>query len=229
MSGRLMVDLFAGLGGASEAFRRAGWRVVTLDVEPMFKPDILADVAAFEPPADLRPDFVWASPPCVEYALRRFNSDLEPSLALVQHAKRIIDKLSPRYWALENVRLSVPFIRQVLGPHRIAAGPYFLWGNFPRFIPSPVPNKGSASGPHYLRSALRAKIPLSLSQDMEAAVTYMLRAAETNGMPGSLLDAQWALPLGALAVEPATRRPADPALDPRICAAPVQNRGLFEA
>lgn len=205
-----MFDLFAGLGGASEAFRRAGWRVMTLDVDPIFKPDLLLDIATYAPDG-LRPDFVWASPPCVEYALRRFNRDLEPSLDLVRHAKRVIDALKPRLWALENVRLSVPFIRRELGPHRLAVGSYFLWGNFPRFIPRDVPNKGMSVGPHYLRSALRAKIPLTLSEDMERAVSYLLRAEETGGRPGELAPEQLDIPwIGA---EPRAGAAAEPAID----------------
>ena len=41
----LMLDLFAGLGGASEAMRRRGWEVVTVDNDPVFNCTVTADLA----------------------------------------------------------------------------------------------------------------------------------------------------------------------------------------
>ena len=40
----LMIDLCSGLGGASAAMRERGWRVVTVDNEATFSPDVVADV-----------------------------------------------------------------------------------------------------------------------------------------------------------------------------------------
>lgn len=36
-----VLDLFSGLGGWSAAFRDRGHEVITLDIEPKFKPDIV--------------------------------------------------------------------------------------------------------------------------------------------------------------------------------------------
>jgi hypothetical protein len=184
---RLMYDLFCGLGGASAAFVDAGWDVVTVDSDPMFKPTILTDIRDLVAHPEgvplinvARPDFLWASPPCIEFARRRFDPSINPSLDLVIAAKKVIDELRPRYWCIENVRLSVPHISKVLGPHRVAIGPYFLWGNFPMFLPRWVREKGSVRGPHWLRSALRAKIPYAISSDMERAVSYVMNAEEAR-------------------------------------------------
>ncbi len=62
-----MLDLFAGLGGASAAMRERVWEVTTLDVEAGFEPDIVADIRVFHwegGPMDL----IWASPPCEEFS-----------------------------------------------------------------------------------------------------------------------------------------------------------------
>lgn len=184
---RTMWDFFSGLGGASEAFRRTGWHVVTVDNDPMFKPTVLRDVRELNVNDVTPPDFAWFSPPCVEFALRRFDPTIVPSLELVEASVRIIKQWEAKnhrfYWALENVRHSVPFISRILGPHRLAVGSFFLWGNFPMFLPPQVENKGSPQGPHWLRSATRAKIPLALSAEMEEAVHYTLNALESADVP----------------------------------------------
>lgn len=61
------LDLCSGLGGASQPALDRGWRVIRVDIDPRFKPDIVADVRALP----LRPfhvDVLWASPPCQEFA-----------------------------------------------------------------------------------------------------------------------------------------------------------------
>ncbi len=62
-----MLDLFAGLGGASQAMRARGWDVVTVDNDPRFGCTHTADLSTWGyegPPVDL----VWASPPCTEFS-----------------------------------------------------------------------------------------------------------------------------------------------------------------
>lgn len=216
---RVMWDVFCGLGGASAAFKAAGWKVVTVDIEPMFRPDILADAATLDLRGEAAPDFAWFSPPCVEFARRRFEPDLVPSLDLVRHCVRLRDELKPKLWALENVRLSVPFIKTVLGPHRIGVGPYFLWGNFPSFMPQPVKGKAGVRGPHWMRSAERAKIPYSLSSDIERAVSYLLNAQENGGRPaGRALDLPFELPTRPPLTSPASSPPSAAALEPAASA-----------
>ncbi len=175
---RVMWDLCCGLKGASAAFEARGWRVVSVDIDPTFRPTILADILDFRPRGVERPDFVWGSPVCTEYALRRFDPSIVPSLNMVLQVRRVIRDLGAPLWAMENVRHSVPYISSLLGPHRMSVGPFFLWGNFPKFLARPVAGKGAPGGPHWLRGATRAKIPLTLSEDMEAAVSYLLEQQE---------------------------------------------------
>lgn len=42
----VMLDLFSGLGGASQVMVERGWKVIRVDIESRFKPDIVADVRA---------------------------------------------------------------------------------------------------------------------------------------------------------------------------------------
>lgn len=63
----LMLDLFAGLGGASQAMRERGWEVVTVDNDPAFGCTVTADLASWSWDGPT-PDLVWASPPCTEFS-----------------------------------------------------------------------------------------------------------------------------------------------------------------
>lgn len=167
-----MVDLYAGLGGASAAMRERGWRVVGVDLDAKYRPDIVADVRKLPLRAGLRPDLVWASPPCEEFAkdsMPWFKDTPPPSLELVGAAMRAIEWLQPRWWVIENVRGSHRWIRLLLGPHRARYGPVYLWGDFPLFLLGQRP----AAWKERLSSkqdALRAAIPFEISEGLALAV-----------------------------------------------------------
>ena len=101
-----MLELFSGTGSVGRAFDTHGWEVTSLDVDPKARPTIVADVMtwdykAFEPSHF---DFIWCSPPCVEYsvALRTRPRNLEAADAVVLRTLEIIEYLRPRWWAMEN-------------------------------------------------------------------------------------------------------------------------------
>jgi len=176
-----MLDLFCGSGGASAAFRAAGWRVVGVDVDPEVRPDVVADLSKWSWSGE-RPDFVWASPPCEDFT-RRFLPWLaakhpDPptqALALVAAATRIIRETAPRWWAVENTRGSIRW----LGTPDQTAGPFMLWGNLP-----PLGLGGFSvlnQGKERMSSAAkkrRASIPLLLSATMLQAIEAALYAPE---------------------------------------------------
>lgn len=149
-----MLDLFSGLGGASQAFQDSkGWEVTMVDIEPRFKPDICADVLVLDP-KDFR-DFnlVWASPPCpcfsvaaIPYYWDGFPVPLKKEVAenikLVFHTLWLINQLKPEWWFLEN---PMGMLRNVIGrPHGTITlcqygdnrmKPTDLWGRPPPSFP----------------------------------------------------------------------------------------------
>jgi len=164
----MVLDLCAGLKGASQAMKERGWQVVTLDYDPRFGCDFTADVREWHYPAYLpRPDLIWASPPCDEFA-REFmpwsKTGKVPDMSIVMACKRIIDEVQPRYWVIENVKGAISHFRPHLGNYRFHVGAFYLWGFFP------VPGKVSQSGWRKKESfsssapAERAVIPPSLSR-----------------------------------------------------------------
>lgn len=169
----LMLDLFAGTGGASAAFKAAGWEVVTVDNDPQHGTGIVADLTAWSWTGQ-RPELVWASPPCTEFSRTSMpwcRPAPAPSMALVEAALRIVRACRPRYWVLENVRGAVPYLAPLLGPPRVVAGPFHLWGHFPPFacaIPGFKERLGSKD------VVKRAAVPYRLSAALLAAVTLQV-------------------------------------------------------
>jgi len=171
------LDLYAGTGGATAAFRDRGWRVVGVDLDRRHRPDVVADAA--ELPLAGAVDFLWASPPCTEFSdanPRVRPPDRRPSLELVVAALEAVRRLRPRFWIVENVRGAIRF----LGIPVQKIGPWCLWGYFPpiRVRWSMQTYRKWAAG----RSAVaRARVPY----DVSAAVC---EAVELHWDHASLLD-----------------------------------------
>ena len=115
MSDYSVLDFFAGLGGFSQAFAESErWDVTTVEIDPSFDPDIVADVFDLRP-SDFDTDFdvILASPPCTRMGKMAlcngyFDGD-EPTtdeaadhVALLYHTLGLIRGLTPDYWFLEN-------------------------------------------------------------------------------------------------------------------------------
>lgn len=169
---KLMVDLCAGLGGASASFKEAGWDVIRVDIEERFQPEIVADVMELKGSdiTYLEPTLVWASPPCTEFARESMpwcRTGKEPSLDLVHACIRIIRELEPRYWVLENVRGAQKWLKNSLGGRVKKVGPFYLWGNFPPFDPIVDVHKEKYWSD---KADLRALIPRSLSYALLKAI-----------------------------------------------------------
>ncbi|MGA9884019.1 MAG: hypothetical protein WBQ34_09900 [Candidatus Acidiferrales bacterium] len=166
MSQLTMVDLFCGLGGASEPFRDAGWRVIGVDIESRFKPDIVADLRDPLPLKRIRDVLLWASVPCDGYArcvLPWKNARPgDESTELAEATARTIAEWEPTIWIVECSSLSRKWLTPVFGPVRATIGTsHAFWSNRALLIPD-CPARKEKMGPRPDRPAQRAKIPYEI-------------------------------------------------------------------
>jgi len=172
---KLMLDLCSGLGGASAAFRLAGWEVFTVDNNPEFSPTWCGDVRKFTWRGGVV-DFIWASPPCTEFSRESMpwcKTGAIPDISIVLACRDIIRSVSPDWWVIENVKGSLPWLYPVLGSPAWVSNPYYLWGNLPFSKISPGVYRGKermSSGGRALRSC----VPFSLSRAV-LSLTSQLR------------------------------------------------------
>tara|TARA_Y100000401_G_C8319335_1_gene224350 strand:+ start:1424 stop:2023 length:600 start_codon:yes stop_codon:yes gene_type:complete len=191
-----MVDLFSGLGGASEAMAQdSNWNVLRIENNPLLSGvpfTYLADVKNIRNNVQSnwivpKIDLVWASPPCTEFsnaysapraiAARAGKIDeYSPDMSLLQAAMDIIETVKPKYWVIENVVGSIRYFAEYLGEPRQIIGPYVLWGNFPKIYPKNIAKK-SEKDTHYkdpLRSNARAKVDFELSKALKEAIEQQM-------------------------------------------------------
>ena len=205
MSEYRVLDLFCGLGGFSSAFTDSDrWTVTTVDIEARFEPDIQADVFDLRPSDfDTEFDVILASPPCTHFTTANRKTGWvggEPqteaardSLALVHHAKGLIEGLTPTYWFLENPRGR---LRNHLQPPTGTVTycqygcesfkPTDLWGDHPpmsyrRCQPRAechVNHRGDRKNTYHLGDtpAERAKVPYELSESIRGACEAALNS-----------------------------------------------------
>ena len=184
-----ILDLFSGLGGASEAFLRSGWEVKRIENNPELSlvpnteimciydfgkwVDELLDQGYTIPEITL----IWASPPCTDFSdgynspkskAGRNGIDYFPAEAidLVKETKRIIDLIQPKYWIIENVRGAIKFLKPILGEPTMIIDSIVLWGRFPKWT-MPPGNKHSKDDSAWsddpMRANKRALIPFAVS------------------------------------------------------------------
>tara|TARA_Y100000004_G_scaffold134348_1_gene151947 strand:+ start:3641 stop:4246 length:606 start_codon:yes stop_codon:yes gene_type:complete len=188
-----MLDLYAGLGGASESMIQNGWSVLRIDnnillqnVENMFIADI-PTMNIFKKPLTIpqqKIDLVWASPPCVEFslgyssprsqAIRDGEGDTyQPDMTHVLASMQIIDAINPRYWVIENVRGATKYFNPILGkPRQTFGNAIMLWGNFPLIQPGAFKTKGQNDvwSDDPLRANKKAVIPYEISDALRLAI-----------------------------------------------------------
>jgi len=173
-----LLDLCSGKEGVSKEFRKAGWDCVTIDINPKFKPDIIADInnLHLEAPGDYH--FIWASPQCTDYSKAalpvswKCNGGIRtpPDMRLFLNCYRIIRYLKPRWWVIENVLGAKGYFSLVLREfcahdkdYTCHIGSRYLWGDFPIFNTSPKHGKWRLS-PTPDRAEIRSEIPAGLSK-----------------------------------------------------------------
>lgn len=191
----MLVDLGAGLGGASEAFMDdPSWIVRRFDIAPevcnvpnMCWGDYVNDTSYVikliwqcMETNGITPNnlYIWASPECKEWSdgfnskkstARRNKKEFIPNLEQVTAIRHIVEVLKPRAWILENVRGGQEFISPLLGEPRTVKNPFYLWGNFPLFVIPDHDVDKTSMGPNAMRYWERSKIPIELSRSMKKA------------------------------------------------------------
>lgn len=101
-----VLDLFCGAGGAGEGYRRAGFDVFGVDIEPHdYKPGgfrVMDALAALTSGYDLSEfDLIHASPPCQRYSTATgANRDRHPDL--IAPLRELLNKAGIPY-VIENV------------------------------------------------------------------------------------------------------------------------------
>jgi hypothetical protein len=178
----IMLDICAGLGGASQAMKDRGWTVVTLDNNPKFGTEIVADIRTWSWRTN-RPDLIWCSPPCTEFA-REFmpwcKTGEEPDLSILKACTRIIDQANPRYWVIENVKGALKWFEPILGKPSYVCNPYYLWGHFPSIDHvRVVSHKESLSSS---QDAERGLIPYRLSNALAEAIERQPQLIESEAI-----------------------------------------------
>ena len=87
----LLLELFKGTGSVGKQAKKMDFDVLSLDIDPDSKPDILINILKWDyKKLDIKPDFIWASPPCntfspLVYPLR--ERDIKTAKPLSERAK----------------------------------------------------------------------------------------------------------------------------------------------
>ena len=192
---KFMIDMFSGLGGASEAFIQSkNWDVIRFDNNSLLK-DIEETIITDDMfnlvcvcPEEL--DLIWASPPCREFSnayhspksqAMRQGINYNPDLRLLEKTIETIKRVQPKTWVIENVIGSIEYLRPFLGEPRQIIGSVVLWGNFP-LLPLPANFKhlkdDSSWSTDPLRANKRAKIPFEISKSLRNTLDYQMTLEE---------------------------------------------------
>ena len=186
---RVIWDLFSGFGGASQAFADDPmWKVFRFennsDLASVPHTHIL-DVLAWREWIKVypKPDFIWASPPCLEFSqaynapaprAQRAGVSFEPNMEFVLAALDIIGEVEPTNWCIENVKGAIkPFSKTYMLGEPQHYSPFFLWGNLPPLIlPRDFKHFKHKQDKRWspLRSNHKAKIPIEISLAVKDAI-----------------------------------------------------------
>jgi hypothetical protein len=105
---KLCIDLCAGLGGFSQAFKDdSEWEVVTVELNKKQKPTICADVRYLPLKKALAPVALLASPPCNHFSLACLQFPrigVKQALEVVGACFEAVAWLKPKRWLIENPR-----------------------------------------------------------------------------------------------------------------------------
>ena len=163
-----VLDLFAGLGGWSAAFKDRGHEILTLDNDSRFDVDIHVDILEWQTSTLIwRPDVILASPPCESFSVLNIGKNwtrptdipadapktesARMGLALVNRTVEVIKELKPRFFVIENPRAKLRKLQPLRFYDRrtvtycqyglTTMKPTDLWGGFPSSLELKPPCK----------------------------------------------------------------------------------------
>ena len=118
---KFLLELFSGTGSVGRAWRENDHKVVAVDIDPRYNPEICENILTFDYKALETPDFIWASCPCEQYSCARTTAktarNFELADALVARTIEIIKHfqgLNPELgWFVENPDTSLLWSRAV--------------------------------------------------------------------------------------------------------------------
>jgi len=155
-----ILELFSGTASFSNIAKERGHNVFTIDNQKKFNPDLCKNIIKVEANEIIKkfgfPDMIWASPPCTRFSIANHrhwnnqepNPDTIRDIDLIHHTLKIIFRLHPKFWILENPKGR---LRWILGnpPNTVYYGSYGhpvlkptdLWGFYPKINFKKKPNK----------------------------------------------------------------------------------------
>lgn len=162
-----VLELFCGTKSFTKVAKARGHETFTIDIEPKFDPDMVADVGQLKVndlPVEIRhPDVVWASPPCTCFSVAAIYRNWEKvgeqyhprrqeavdALVLVKHVLGLLDELKPTAYFIENPRAMLRAIgimnrlpkRRTVTYCQYGAKtmkPTDIWTNYYGWVPRPM-------------------------------------------------------------------------------------------
>ena len=149
--------LFTGTGSVDRSLEALGFQVDSLDMDPKCNATWTSDIMEWDAWRHMMPgryDFIWASPPCVQYSIARTTAktprNFEMADGIVARALEIIKELAPLGWLMENPQTGFMKTREVVqgypfrdvcycrysdGVNHRYKKPTRLWGVLPGFVP----------------------------------------------------------------------------------------------
>lgn len=165
----LAIDLCCGLGGWTDGFLAAGYRVIGFDIVafPGYRGELVVqDISTVDGSRLRGVDVIVASPPCREFTLHDLPwtraTAPPPDMSLVNACYRIRDEARPRLFLLENVRGA----QYLLGRAISHLGPYYFWGDAALLPRVKLRRKEMVWGG---KPAERARIPFPLAYGIALA------------------------------------------------------------
>lgn len=130
MSQPYILELFCGTKSISKEFEKAGFKAVTVDIDPQHSPDIVSDILTLDISKLGRPDVIWASPPCTHFSVasigRNWHKDHTPkttgaeeAVLVVERTLEIIREFGPTFFFIENPRGKLRKLPVVAGLRRV--------------------------------------------------------------------------------------------------------------